>query len=62
MVAYFIADQESAFYNSPVFSRILNFIQQNPKNIKMKELKGKLTMAFEQIRSISEAINKIENI
>lgn len=62
MIAYLIADQESAFYTSQVFSRILNFVQQNPKNIQMKELKGKLTMTFEQIKSINESINKIKDI
>jgi transcription-repair coupling factor (superfamily II helicase) len=62
MVAYFISDQESAFYKSPVFSRILNYIQENPKEMKMKELKGKLIITFENTQSISESINKIKNI
>jgi len=62
MVTYFINDQESAFYKSPVFSRILSFVQENPKNIKMKELKGKLIMSFENVKSISYAIDKIKDI
>lgn len=62
MAAYFINDQESAFYKSPVFSRILNYVQENPKGMKMKELKGKLIMTFENVKSISESINKIKDI
>jgi transcription-repair coupling factor (superfamily II helicase) len=62
MVAYFISDQESAFYKSLVFSRILNYVQENPKGMKMKELKGKLIITFENVHSISESINKIKDI
>lgn len=62
MVAYFISDQESAFYKSPVFSRILTYVQANPKGLKMKELKGKLVLSFENTPDISTAIQNIINI
>ena len=62
MAAYFISNQESAFYQSPVFARILSFVQTNPKGIKMKENKGKLIMTFENVKTIITAINKIKDI
>ncbi len=37
LVGYFIADQQSSFYQSENFTRVLNFIQNNPKACKMKE-------------------------
>ncbi len=62
LVAYFINNQDSLFYRSPVFSKILGFIQQNPKGIKMKEVKDKLTLSFENTKSIKNAIEKVQKI
>ncbi len=62
MTAYFISNQDSPFYKSTVFSKILGFIQQNPKDIKMKEANNKLTMSFDRTLSIQNAINKMQNI
>lgn len=62
MAAYFISDQESAFYKSPVFSRVLGYVQANPKGLKMKELKGKLILSFDNTTNISAAINNINQI
>jgi transcription-repair coupling factor (superfamily II helicase) len=62
MVAYFISDQDSLFYKSPVFVRILNYLQQNPKNVKMKEIIEKLAITFEKVNSIEQAIQKFNII
>lgn len=62
MVAYFISDQDSLFYKSPVFVRVLNYLQQNPKNVKMKEIKEKLAITFEKVNSIEQAIQKFNII
>ncbi len=62
MTAYFISNQDSPFYKSTVFSKILGFIQQNPKDIKMKEANNKLTMSFDRTLSIQNAIHKMQKI
>ncbi len=62
LVAYFINDQDSLFFKSPKFVQILNYLQQNPKNVKMKENKDRLIMTFENIANILSAIEKFKNI
>jgi transcription-repair coupling factor (superfamily II helicase) len=62
MVAYFINNQESPYYKSTIFSKILSFIQQNPKGIKMKESKNKLTLSFDHVLNVQNAIEKIKKI
>ncbi|MFP4023804.1 MAG: transcription-repair coupling factor [Thiohalospira sp.] len=57
LVAYFISDQESLFYKSEVFSKILGFLQKNPKSIKMKEMNNKLSMSINKVESIKKAID-----
>ncbi len=41
---YFVSNQDSAFYQSPVFSAIIAWIQNNPRRVQMKEIKNKLCL------------------
>jgi transcription-repair coupling factor (superfamily II helicase) len=59
---YFISNQQSPYYQTPVFGNILNFIQKNPKVFSMKEGKDKLTMSAEGIADVSMAIKLLERL
>ncbi|MBP5419063.1 MAG: transcription-repair coupling factor [Bacteroidales bacterium] len=61
LLLYFVSDQNSAFYQSATFSNIINWIQQNPKRVKLKELKGKLCLAA-TLQSMSEVATLLTNI
>ncbi|MFK7747527.1 MAG: transcription-repair coupling factor, partial [Kordia sp.] len=66
MVGYFIADQQSEFYQSAAFSSILQFVQHNSSICKMKEKQTRnglrLLLTFEQITSAKKALNVLEKI
>jgi transcription-repair coupling factor (superfamily II helicase) len=62
MVGYFIAKQDSPYYQSEVFTKVLKFVQQHPKTSKMKETNGKLTLSFEHIKSVDDAVNALRPI
>ncbi|MGQ8338086.1 transcription-repair coupling factor [Sunxiuqinia sp. A32] len=65
MICYFISDQQSPYYQSPVFGKILQFVQTNPSKCRMKEKKDKLSLSFERVKSISVAkiiLEEISNI
>ncbi len=59
MIGYFIADQQSNFYQSSIFSRILQFVQSNTQLCKIKEKQTRnglrLILVFENIKSIDKA-------
>lgn len=59
---YFISNSESDYYQTETFGKILIFVQKNPKACKMKEIKGKLALTFNQIKSIEEAYETLNNI
>jgi transcription-repair coupling factor (superfamily II helicase) len=61
MVLYFISNQESPFYNSQTFIRILDFVQKNPRRCQMREKNGKLTLSFEQVGNIDKALKIISS-
>ena len=37
LIGYFVTDQESSFYQSPTFSKIIQYCKNNPSLVKMKE-------------------------
>ena len=60
MIGYFIADQQSKFYQSNAFQRVLTFVQRNNDKCKLSEKETRnglrLILSFEQIHSIEKAI------
>jgi len=64
MVGYFVADQQSAFYQSPVFTRVLQYVQSHPQKVTMKEKQTRnglrLILTFEGISSIDKALKALE--
>ena len=64
LIGYFIADQESSFYQSNAFTRVLNFVQGHPEIVKMKEKNTRtglrLIITFEGINTIKKALQSIE--
>ena len=62
MSGYFIQHQNSPYYQSEVFTKVLKFVQTNARTCKMKESNGKLTLSFEKIRSIDDAITALKPV
>nr|WP_252730248.1 transcription-repair coupling factor [Lacinutrix sp. C3R15] len=66
LVGYFINDQQSAFYQSKGFTKVLQYIQQNPQACKMKEKQTRaglrLLLTFEKINTIEKALNALKPI
>jgi transcription-repair coupling factor (superfamily II helicase) len=59
MLIYFISNQLSAYYQSPVFAGILRLIQHQ-KDMKMKEEKHKLTLSIHNVSSVEAALGILE--
>jgi len=63
MVGYFISNQQSDFYQSSDFTKILNIVHQNHKVCKMKEKQTRnglrLLLIFENITSVNHALTNL---
>lgn len=55
----FVQNQESPFYNSDAFMKILNHIRQNPPDCRMKEANSKLNLYINNINGIDEAMKRL---
>ena len=64
LVGYFVADQESAFYQSEAFTKVLQYVQSHPQKVKMKEKQTRnglrLLLTFEGISSVHKALQALE--
>ncbi len=59
LILYFVSNQSSSFYQSPIFSGVLTYLQANPKGCKMKEAKDKLTLTVSGVKDVKTAIEHL---
>ncbi|MCG8761307.1 transcription-repair coupling factor [Tenacibaculum finnmarkense] len=66
LLGYFIADQQSKFYETDGFTRMLQYVQENPKSCVMKQKETKnglrLLVTFIRIDSVKTALNLLREI
>ena len=62
LIGYFIANQESPYYQSAKFTQVLKYIQENPRVCRMKERNNKLSLIFENVTKITQAIDLLSPI
>ncbi len=63
-IGYFIADQQSSFYQSPTFTKVLQYAQTHPQLVKLKEKETRnglrLLLTFDRITSVDKALKVLE--
>jgi len=59
MNATFVTNKESPFYQSQIFSVVLQFIQVYQKTCRMKEINDRLSLTFREVNTVSSAIQAL---
>ncbi|WP_422089853.1 transcription-repair coupling factor [Tenacibaculum ovolyticum] len=66
MIGYFVSDQQSGFYQTEGFTKMLKYVQRNSKSCVMKEKKTKnglrLLITFIRIDSVNTALKVLQKI
>jgi transcription-repair coupling factor (superfamily II helicase) len=63
LICYFISNKNSAYYQSEVFNKVLQFLQKPAsKIVDFKEKNNKLTMTLQNMRSMSDALKFLNMI
>ena len=62
MICYFISDQQSPFYRSPLFMNIVKYVQKGKFSGQMKERNHKLTLTFANVSNVETAGYVLEEI
>ena len=55
MICYFISDQQSPFYRSALFMKIVQYVQQNKTKGHMREINHKLTLTYSHVPNVETA-------
>ena len=52
---YFVSNQDSLYFNSPIFASVLNFVQTHSGKCTLKETNNKLVLTIKNIKTVQEA-------
>jgi transcription-repair coupling factor (superfamily II helicase) len=62
LIGTFISNQQSAYYQSEQFSKVLNYVQNQKAGSKMTEKNNKLRLRFDEVKNIQQAIDKLRTL
>ncbi len=62
MIGYFVNNPQSSFYDSIIFTKILDYIQKNSSAAKLSEKNDRLRIIYSDIKSLEAGHSELENI
>ncbi len=62
MYLYFVGDENKAYYQSPMFGKILNFLQTNPQRCQIREIKGTRSIIIDSVATVEDAVYILTSI
>lgn len=62
MKCYFMPSENQAYFQSETFGKVLAFVQQRPRQCKMKEYKTRLILRIEEITTVDAAIQLLSQM
>lgn len=62
MIGYFIVNPQSKFYESVVFTKVLDYMQKHTGEVKLSEKNDKLRVIYNDVNSIADAFDKFGRI
>jgi transcription-repair coupling factor (superfamily II helicase) len=62
MIGYFIANPKSEYYQSPIFTKVLDYMQKSPKVAKLSEKNDRLRIIYDDVKTLTVAYDHINRI
>ena len=62
MHLFLVGEENVAYYQSPAFGRLLNYVQQNPKRCNLSQKNGRRSIIISNITSVSSALTVLRTI
>lgn len=62
MYLYFVDESNKAYYQSPMFGRLITYLQQNPLRVKIREKAGKRSFSIANVPSVETAVDILQEI
>ncbi|MBL4863185.1 MAG: transcription-repair coupling factor [Crocinitomicaceae bacterium] len=62
MIGYFISNPKSTFYESAVFTKVLDYMQKHSGEVKLSEKNNRLRVIYSNVDSLTDAYNHLNRI
>ena len=62
LIAAFVSEEDSPYFQGPMFARVLNYLKDNSRNASMYQRNGALRLKIENINSIRLALGIFEDM
>ncbi len=62
MYMYFVDDSNQAYYRSPMFGRILNYMQAHPRRCRIREKNGRRSIVISDVPTVEEGVSLLQQI
>lgn len=62
LTLFFVSNENSPYYQSPVFDAVLTYITQNPRRCNVREVKGKRSLVIDKVTTVKEAVEVLKAI
>jgi transcription-repair coupling factor (superfamily II helicase) len=62
MIGYFVSNPQSKYYDSPIFTQVLKYVQRAPINCKMSEKNDRLRLMYTQVMNMDQAFERLNEI
>ena len=57
MFIYFVGEENKAYYQSPMFGKLLHYLQNNSRRVKIRDIAGKRSFVIDNVPTVEEAVN-----
>lgn len=62
MVAHFVSNKESAYYDTNIYQQVMQYIVNHPKRCSVKESHEKLIMTIKEVATVTQALTIIKGM
>ena len=62
MYLYFVDESNAAYYQSPMFGRLINYLQLNPARVRIRQNGTKRSFAIEKVTTAEEAVAVLDTV
>lgn len=62
MILYFVSNQESPYYQSEAFGKIIDYMSHNPRNCNLREQNGRRSMIITKVENVETAVKILQEI
>lgn len=62
MILYFVSNQDSPYYQSEAFGKVIDYMSKNPRCCNLREQNGKRSMVITKVESVETAVKILQEI